>query len=162
MPGKGPVRSRRNGSGLTRKISFSRRTYYLRPSSNSISASTHNVLTCTTGGKADVRDLEGPVHVRCSSGHVVDDIWTSIFVDGGYAEQLTHRRRAAVVSTRWRCTIPTAVSPHMGFRTCLHSALFELQHHNSILELRGTALRLVCLCVHQETPLRIRPLDAWR
>ena len=47
-------------------------------SSISISASAHNVLTCITGGKADVRDLGGSVHVRCSSSHVVDDIWTSI------------------------------------------------------------------------------------
>ena len=46
---------------------------------------------------------------------------------GNIAEQLKHQRRAAAVSTCWRCAIPTEVFFADGFGTCLRWELYRVE-----------------------------------
>ena len=87
----------------------------------------------------------------------------------------TSRPQFWIIGTWWICrAVETQASCCSGIdTTALHNPnsnlaahrfldVLTLEHRNSILGLRGTVLRLVCLCVHQGTLFRIRPLDAWR
>ena len=160
MPGKGPVRSRRNGSGLTRKNLLVKKNILFETlfefdlSFHSQCLDMHNRV------KEGTRSCTMFIG-SCRRRHL--DLNFGIFVDGGYAEQLTHRRPCCSDIDTMALHNPNSSLAAHGFQNML--ALSTFRSYNitiRYLNCGAQRLRLVCLCVHQETPLRIRPLDAWR
>ena len=55
---------------------------------------------------------------------------------GNIAEQLKHQRRAAAVSTCWRCAIPTEVFLQIDLEHVCAEHFIELKHHKSTVNLQ--------------------------